>query len=250
MQAMEEDGGVLTVGLDTVMVDREVARRLGLRGSESYLRLVVADTGSGIEPGVLERIFEPFFTTKKLGTGTGMGLSVVHGIVASHGGAIDVETEVDRGTSFIIYLPQATEQEGEELFALEGEIARGNAERVLLIDDEDSVVDIASSMLERSGYKVQAFTDSVAALEYFRGHPDEIDVVVTDQTMPNLTGLELAKQIKATRPGIPVILCTGYSKVVSPERARQEGLSDYIFKPYSADDLARALNQVLHPVDN
>ncbi|MBW1796685.1 MAG: response regulator, partial [Deltaproteobacteria bacterium] len=187
-----------------------------------YVRLSVSDTGHGMDQATMERIFDPFFTTKPVGDGTGMGLATVHGIITSHGGAITVHSELEKGTTFDVYFPRF-----ESGVALEAEMAeplpRGN-ERILFVDDEEPLVRMGQQMLERLGYHVTARTSSVEALEAFRAQPDRFDLVITDQTMPNMTGVELAKELMRIRPDIPIILITGFSEIVPPEKAKKMGI--------------------------
>jgi PAS domain S-box-containing protein len=208
-----------------------------------YLRLSVRDTGSGIEANILPRIFDPFFTTKAPGLGTGMGLSVVHGIVKSHGGEITVYSEPGVGTTFRIYLPQIkrppiSEQKDP------GPLPTGN-ERILFVDDEPAMVESWVSMLTRLGYQVSSRTDSIEALALFRTDPQAFDMVITDQTMPRMSGAELAKQMITLRGDLPVILCSGYSETLSPEAARDLGIRKFLMKPVLLGELAVSIRRVL-----
>jgi len=238
--AMRAQGGVLTIGLSNVNLEAGAARDLDPDlEAGSYVRLSVADTGTGMEPGIIGRIFDPFFTTKKPGEGTGLGLSVVHGIIKSLGGGITVSSQMGRGTTFQVYLPRS-EEDGQPEIERTGLLPRGQG-RVLLVDDEAALVDMGRQMLERLGYEVVALTSSLEALKLFQTQPEAFDVVVTDLTMPQMTGFTLAKEILALRPDTPVILCTGYSELVTPEQANKVGVKEYIMKPVVMGDLGLAI---------
>jgi PAS domain S-box-containing protein len=209
-----------------------------------YVRLSVSDTGEGMSSDTLERVFDPFFTTKPQGEGTGLGLSVVHGIVASHGGTITVSSELGRGSSFTVYLPKHREDGARGSTGGEGAIPRGH-ERVLFIDDEEDVAAIGDQMLTRLGYHVTSRTSSRQALALFRLNPSDFDVVVTDQTMPELTGVELAEEILALRPDMPIIMCTGFSHVVDADSAKAAGIRAFVVKPLSKKEIAQTIRGVL-----
>jgi nitrogen-specific signal transduction histidine kinase len=216
--AMRETGGLLEVSLTNVELESSLTER-GLSVTPgTYLCLKVSDSGHGMSPEVIGRIFDPFFTTKQRDEGTGMGLSVVHGIANSHGGAITVQSQLGKGATFKIYLPVI----GREIKAsgkAKEQIPHGR-ENILFIDDEVSLVDIGQQVLERLGYKVVTRTSSVEALELFQAKPDTFDLVITDMTMPNMTGAKLAREMMSIRPDIPVILCTGYSQQITKKRAK------------------------------
>jgi len=211
-----------------------------------YLRLTVSDTGVGIDNEIIDRIFDPFFTTKKPGEGTGLGLSVVYGIVKNYGGTITVQSEVGKGTEFNVYLPLLTEVEDKQEAKVEAPIA-GGKERILFVDDEAALVQLATSTLSGMGYEVVGRTSSLEALELFRARPDRFDLVITDMTMPNMTGSELAQQLIHIRPDISVILCTGFTEGMTQEKARTLGVKELIMKPIVqrqiADAIRRALDQ-------
>ena len=185
------------------------------------LRLTVTDTGTGMTPEVMERAFDPFFTTKKPGEGSGMGLAMAHGIVKDHGGAITVYSEVGKGSTFNVFFPQV-EAEGLPSAAASAPLATGS-EHILLVDDERAQVESIRNMLRRLGYKVVGKTDSQKALDLFLKDPRAFDLVITDQTMPHLTGAELADRILHVRPDIPVILCTGFSEMMDHQRGPDDG---------------------------
>jgi len=209
-----------------------------------YLRLTVSDTGDGIDNEIMDRIFDPFFTTKKPGEGTGLGLSVVYGIVKSYGGAITVASEVGRGTEFNVYLPLVIEDTGRSEAKDETPIP-GGKERILFVDDEAALVQLATSTLSGLGYDVIGRTSSLEALELFRARPDRFDLVITDMTMPNMTGSELAQQLMRLRPDIPVILCTGFSEAMTQEKARAIGVREFIMKPIVQRQIAEAIRRAL-----
>ena len=209
-----------------------------------YLRLTVSDTGAGIDDKIVDRIFDPFFTTKKPGEGTGLGLSVVYGIVRSCGGAITVQSAVGRGTEFNVYFPLLTELEHKQEAKVEAPI-RGGKERILFVDDEAALVELAGSSLRALGYEVAGRTSSLEALELFRARPDGFDLVITDMTMPNMTGSELALQLMRIRPGIPIILSTGFSEGMTQEKARAIGVKEFIMKPMVQRQMAEAIRRVI-----
>jgi NO-binding membrane sensor protein with MHYT domain/nitrogen-specific signal transduction histidine kinase/ActR/RegA family two-component response regulator len=238
-------GGVLTVVLDRVA---EGERRLLSHGTlcaGRYVRLSVRDTGSGIPPAVLERMFDPFFTTKRVGDGTGLGLALVHGIVADFGGAIDVTTQVGVGTTFTIWLPAAGETP-RLLAKPAGELPQGHGETVMIVDDERALVALAEETLAELGYEAVGFDSSLAALQAFRAEPKRFDLVLTDETMPDLTGTELAREIRQLRPDISIILMSGYSGTQLSERAQAAGIIDVRRKPLARRDIAEPVARALH----
>ena len=241
--AMQEDGGILELNLSDVDLDSSFsAQHPGVKPGK-FIKLTVSDTGCGMSPEVSERIFDPFFTTKNVGQGTGMGLSVVHGIVKSHGGAITVESIPGQGTTFCIFLPATdaisiTPENSTPLMAT-------GTEHILFVDDEDFQVDIGKRSLARLGYRVTAETDSIAALGLFRQTPDEFDLVITDMTMPAMTGDVLATKIISIRPDIPVIVCTGYSERIDNEIIKKIGIKELAMKPLAIKDMAEMIRRVL-----
>ena len=238
--AMRETGGTLSISLED-----ETLHLDGPSGSEPhrYLKLAVSDTGTGIDEEVRKRIFDPFFTTKGLGVGTGMGLAVVYGIVQSHHGLISVQSEPGKGSTFSILFPEVRKK---IVSNTEPEVTPvGGEERILFVDDEIAVVEMTTSILKRMGYEVIPFIDSQDALDAFANAPDDFDLVITDQTMPRITGVELSERLKAIRPDIPILLCTGYSHVVSAEQAKAQGIDGYVMKPLAKRELAEAIRKVL-----
>jgi len=242
--AMRAEGGTLKISLTNLDVKADELFIYPVPAPGSYLKLTVSDTGHGMEPSVQERIFEPFFTTKKQGEGTGMGLSVVHGIAKNHGGALTVESEPAKGSSFHVFLPALQEEGGSITDEAKGAIPRGT-ERVLFVDDEADLVSLAEDMLTRLGYKVVGQTDSMEALHLFNMRPELFDIVITDQTMPNLTGKELAKKLIGIRPDIPIILCTGYQSEIASEGKQSPGISESILKPVARRTIAEAIRRAL-----
>ncbi|MDB6043840.1 MAG: hypothetical protein JWM63_2391 [Gammaproteobacteria bacterium] len=244
VQAMAQ-GGELTVVLDRVALGERSLLSHGTLGAGRYVRLLVSDTGSGIPPAVLERMFDPFFTTKRVGDGTGLGLAMVQGIVADLGGAIDVATQVGLGTTFAIWLPDA--DEAPRLLAEPaGEVPRGHGELVMIVDDERALVAVAEETLAQLGYEPVGFDSSVAALQAFRAEPKRFDLVLTDETMPDLTGTELAREIRQLRPDISIILMSGYSGTQLSERAQAAGVIDVLRKPLVRRDIAEPVARALH----
>jgi PAS domain S-box-containing protein len=241
--AMRERGGLLEVQVKTVEVDAEFATAHPPLQPGSHVKLTVRDTGHGMAPQIQERIFEPFFTTKARGEGTGMGLAVVHGIVTAHGGVLAVESAPERGTRFDCYLPRC--DKAEVLAIPEEAVARGQGVRILFVDDEPVLVQIWTAMLGKLGYCVTSHTDSREALEAFRGNPYAFDLVITDQTMPEMTGETLARELLRLRPTLPIILCTGFSYTVSEEKAKTLGIRALLMKPVSRHDLCLTVQRLL-----
>ena len=240
---MEEKGGVLEVSLVDLKLDSDFATRHPDINPGPYLQLTVGDTGHGMPLEVLRRIFDPFFSTKEKGQGTGLGLSVVHGIVKSHGGTIHAYSEPDKGSIIKVYLP-AIERRVEIVAREEKKFPTGT-ERVLFVDDEQVLVDVGRQILETLGYRVTARNSSTEALYLFRSQPDRFDLVITDQTMPNMTGDELAKELISLRPDIPVIICTGFSAKVNEERAFEMGIKAFVMKPLVMRDMAETIRKGL-----
>ena len=242
-QAMNKMGSVLEVALSDAELDEETAKSYPGLSPGSYVRLRVSDTGSGIEPGIKDRIFDPYFTTKAPGEGTGIGLAVVHGIVKSHSGLITVDSEPGKGTTFTVLLPTIGCKVAVESKIFDS-LPTGN-ERILFVDDEKPIAKVTQQMLEGLGYEVESRTSSIEALAAFREHPDEFDLVITDMTMPNMTGKTLAQELIEIRPDVPVILCTGFSHVMNEEEALRIGIRAFVMKPLVMRDLAETIRKVL-----
>jgi PAS domain S-box-containing protein len=241
--AMEKEGGALKIELDTITIAAEDVQFDPETERGEYVRLTVSDTGHGIEPEVQPRIFDPYFTTKGPERGTGLGLSVVHGIVKSHGGNIKVYSEVGKGTVFRVLLPRVDGVEKKEEKPVQ-KLAVG-VEKILLVDDEKHLADMYQKMLCLLGYQVETRTSPVEAVEAVRTNPQKYDLVITDMTMPQMTGYNLAKRLMEIRPGLPVILCTGFSDQVNEEKARSAGILAFLLKPLLFHDLANTLRKVL-----
>jgi PAS domain S-box-containing protein len=241
--AMEESGGILSVELSYEEIDLMGLIRLPDLTPGTYLKLSVSDTGKGMGPAIIERIFDPYFTTKKKGKGTGLGLSVVHGIVKSHQGTITAESSPGKGSVFNVYLPATRAHE--EVKPTPTALLPMGDERILLVDDEKEIVEIEQQMLQHLGYQVITRESSLEALETFRTSPDDFDVVVTDLTMPSMTGERLTRELIRLRPDIPVILCTGFSEMIDEEKAASLGIKKFLFKPVSMADFAMAVREVL-----
>ena len=239
--AMSPDGGVLTLSLSNLELDRESAHEFGAAPGR-WVELGVRDTGYGIPREIMERIFDPFFTTKKPTEGTGMGLSVVHGIVKAHGGHIRVTSDAEQGTWFRVILPEHEEEEATD--AGPGtDIPRGR-ESVMVVDDEPVIVEVIRETLQNLGYTVEAYTSPSDALRRFINDPDAFEVIIVDQNMPLMTGGELADEILTVRE-MPVILITGYTEGLDPEKAMERGISAVLMKPLSEERLAQTMRQVL-----
>jgi signal transduction histidine kinase/ligand-binding sensor domain-containing protein len=242
--AMREKGGVLEVHLDEVDLDEEAVKKLHGIKPGTYVRLTVSDTGQGIPRVVMKRIFEPYFTTKDTGQGTGLGLAVIHGIIKSHGGDISVYSEPGMGTTFYVFLPCIEEKAGPDREPTSPGVLPGGNESILLIDDEIELVRASKQILERLGYKVTGRLNPLHALELFRTQPDLFDLIITDFTMPKMTGLQVAKAIKKIKPKIPIILCTGFAASISHKEIESR-VDDYVMKPVIKSELAKIVRQAL-----
>ncbi|QYY36541.1 PAS domain S-box protein [Ruficoccus sp. ZRK36] len=244
-QAMGDKGGELQVSLSHCEVPHSNPDSPSKFPGGSCLCLKVSDTGPGIPKEHLNRIFEPFFTTKPVGEGTGLGLSVVHGIVASHQGDITVQSELGEGTTFQLYFPCIKEGPAEDQLPEVEEKPQGGSERILLVDDEREIINVMQRHLTFLGYDVTIFSESPEAEKAFLSAPDDFDILVTDQVMPNLTGLELIEKIRTVRPDFPAVIMTGFSRTVSPERMEMLKRSSVIMKPYSLTDLTKTIRSLL-----
>lgn len=239
--AMRADGGVLGIGLRSVDFIVVVPDTDILPGP--YVELSVSDTGHGMNPEVRKRIFEPFFTTKGVGEGTGLGLSVVYGIVKNLQGSIIVLSEVGQGTTFKVYFPRIKKQPPyEPLVVIQPPTGH---EQILYIDDEPALLDLGKQTLENLGYQVEIRVHPLEALKAFEAQPQKFDLVITDQTMPHMTGVKLAQELMRLRPGIPVIICTGFSELITPEKAKEIGIKAMLMKPLAVSELARVIRAVL-----
>jgi PAS domain S-box-containing protein len=243
--AMREKGGILDISLVSVEVDYGMTLRYRDLAPGPYLRLTVTDTGKGMGKEVMENIFDPFYTTKRPGEGSGMGLAVVHGIVKNHNGAVTVYSEVGKGSSFNVFLP-LLEAEPKTESPSSSPVLMGK-ERILLIDDEEIQIRSLQPVLERLGYQVTAMSDAVDSLEIFKRRPDAFDLVITDQTMPHMTGQELAQELLRIRPDLPIILCTGFSEVIHEAEARGLGIREFMMKPFSIKQMTESIRRALGP---
>ena len=243
LQAMEH-GGVLEVVLDRADITQDRPLSHGNLAPHAYARLCISDTGNGIPPHVLDRIFDPFFTTKGVGRGTGLGLSLVHGIVSDLGGAIDVRTAVSRGTTFTIWLPIAGEAPAPAA-KVDDALPHGQGQTVMIVDDEMALVALAEETLANLGYEPIGFSSSIAALKAFRDAPQRFDIVLTDETMPELVGTEFAREIRLLRPDVPIVLMSGYSGAQLHERASSVGIQEVLRKPLQSKDIAECFGRVL-----
>ncbi len=241
--AMRERGGLLTITLEDVEVTEEKVQSMSGLQVGPHVRLIIQDNGTGMSSDVLERMFDPFFTTKPIGEGSGMGLSVVHGIVANHGGAIMVESQRGKGTKIEVYLPTIPSMAGDGL-GEQGSIPLGK-ETILFVDDEETIVRLGKELLSQLGYRVEVQTSSLEALTVFRQDPERFDLVITDQTMPGLTGEALSRELLRIRPELPIILCTGFSHIMTAEKAKALGIQAYLMKPLAIRDLAPIVRHVL-----
>jgi len=240
--AMRGKTGVIDISLQATTLGLMDLPEADMEPGE-YVILSVKDTGSGMDAEVKKRIFEPFFTTKSVGEGTGLGLSVVYGIVKGHRGNITVYSEPGKGSIFMVYLPKVDTASVEEAEVLKP-LPRGK-ERILFVDDEEIIVNSVRNMLEHLGYKVTTLMDSEEALKLFSANPWQFDLVMSDQTMPFMTGEDLGREMMRIRPDIPIVLCTGYSDIISSEKAKAFGFRGYIMKPFSVREGAELMRQVL-----
>jgi len=243
--AMEEKGGILELGLTAEDISSTHDNLLPDLEPGQYVKLSVRDTGHGIDPQIMHKIFEPYFTTKERGKGTGMGLAIVHGIVKSYGGDIIVESELGKGTIFNVYLPLVETGSGGLNVSKDSVQYPTGIERILIVDDEKDAVDVLQLILETLGYKVTSRTSSIEALEAFRHNPQGFDLVITDQTMPNMTGKTLARELMSIRQGIPIILCTGYSEQIDEKKAGEMGIRAFVMKPIVMGQIADTIRDVL-----
>ncbi len=244
--AMEEKGGKLEVTLTEIDSKDNAHGLMGMKPGP-YLALTVSDTGDGMPPEVLKRIFEPYYTTKEMGKGTGMGLAVVHGIVKEFGGDIKVDSELGKGSAFKVYLPVIHAREKASEAPRRDDFSGGN-ERILLVDDDEDAVFVQKEMLKQLGYTVTHRTDSLAALTLFQAYPNDFDLVITDLTMPHMTGDNLARELVNIRPSIPIILCTGSNKKISEEDTGLPGIRNFFRKPIKMRALAKVVRQALAPI--
>ena len=241
--AMEDSGGLLEVSASNVDIEPDGAGQTSELMPGRYIRLAVSDTGHGIDPETLERIFDPYFTTKTKDKGTGMGLAVVHGIVKGHNGGIKVHSQPNRGTSVQILFPRTASEMQSDAVELNS-LPTGD-EQILLIDDEETLIDLGSNMLTKLGYRVVARTSSLEAVEEFKSNPQKFDLIISDMTMPSMTGDVLAEKIMQIRSDIPIIICTGFSEQLSDEKINTLGIKGLLMKPLTIRELAKTVRKVL-----
>jgi PAS domain S-box-containing protein len=242
--AMSAEGGLLDISLSSVDIEAKLLLQGETLQSGRYLKLSVRDTGHGIDSEILHRIFEPYFTTREKGAGTGLGLAVVHGIVKNHRGVIQASSQVGVGSTFDVYLPMVEDQ-GVESEAEPEEPVRGGNECILFVDDEPALEELGGRLLSGLGYKVVTRSSSWEALQLFKAKTMAFDLVITDMTMPQLTGEKLGLEILRIRPEMPIILCTGFSEQISNERARSLGIRALVMKPFLKNEMARVIRRVL-----
>lgn len=246
VHAMEAEKGLITVQLSRVFLKASDVKDKPNVPEGSFVELLIGDTGCGIDPKILDRIFEPYFSTKEVGKGSGLGLAIVHGNIINFGGFIHVESEQNKGTTFHVYFPISSQKP----FTIEhnpmnqDNLPEGS-ERILIVDDEELIATMYKETLEMLGYTVTAMSSSKQALESYQSSPDTFDLILTDQTMPDLTGVELASEILRFRPETPIILCTGYSAMISEHEAKELGIGKFLMKPINNKILAVTIREVL-----
>jgi len=245
--AMQKEGGSLEISLTDIRLGSDFTSRHPDLKPGAFIKLTMRDTGHGIAPDLLDKIFDPFFTTKEKGEGTGLGLSVVHGIVKTLGGAITVDSEPEKGAEFNVYLPVIEREVKEGLREFEAPLPIGT-ERILFVDDEEPIRDMSKKLIESLGYHVEVRSNAVEAFELFKANPERFDLIITDMTMPGKTGDRLAEQVMAIRLDIPVILCTGFSTKMDKEKALAVGIKAFALKPIIKSDIAEIIRKVLDEV--
>ncbi len=247
-QAMEETGGILQIDVEKVVIGKENAVEFPAISDGDYLKITVKDSGPGIRHEIIDRIFDPYFTTKKIGKGSGLGLSVVHGIIKNHNGVISVQNQSGEGAVFTMLFPAIDKKPDCEKKTIDR--LQYGKESILIVDDEEIIIEVTQKMLEKLGYEVEASLDPADALNKFRSSPDKFHLVITDMTMPQMTGAKLYEELKKIRSNIPVIICTGHSGLIDEEKAKQVGIAGYLTKPASISEIAKTVRTVLdgsHP---
>jgi len=242
-QEMEQTGGILEIIVEKVHLGNEAIDSYSDLTEGDYLKIAVRDTGPGIDTEIIDRIFDPYFTTREVGKGSGMGLSIVHGIVKSHNGAITVDSQPGQGATFTMLFPVVTEEPVMKAKELD-EITLGN-EMILFVDDDESIVRMTQKLLERLGYRVETRPNPIEALELFQSKSHEFDLVITDMTMPQMSGVILSEKLKGIRADIPVIICTGYSSLIDEEKAKGLGIDGFVMKPIIKKVIAKTIREVI-----
>ncbi len=242
-QSLVNNTGMIEISLREIESGKAEQKRYHGLAPGRYVVLTVKDTGKGISAETLERIFDPFFTTREVGQGSGMGLAVLHGIIVAHDGVIDVTSEPHKGTVFTVFFPRVPDADGDEDDQVKA-MPHGT-ETILFVDDEEDIVGMRTRMLSHLGYRVLPATSPEQALDFFRKGEEQIDLLITDHTMPRITGLQLAAQVSVSNPGLPIILCSGYSEAVTPEEAQRAGVRRFLAKPVDMRLLALAIREIL-----
>ena len=242
--AMEETGGTLSLSLKKIslsLLDLPTTEA-GIQPGD-FVHLSIEDTGKGIDPEIHDKIFNPYFTTIEVGKGTGMGLAIIHGIVKSYGGFLTFDSQPGEGTIFHVFLPVVPDAPQPEATATD--LVPFGTEHILFVDDEEILAEMGKHLLERLGYRVTVKNSSVEALSIFQSAPNHFDLVITDQTMPNMTGFDIARRMLQIRPGMPIILCTGYSSQISEDKVRSYGIKGFALKPLAKKDIAVLIRKLL-----
>ncbi|MBU1702011.1 MAG: response regulator [Candidatus Eisenbacteria bacterium] len=245
LHAMIENGGQLSISLENIFGGSAVENPVGGAEKDRWVKLTVSDTGVGMDPNVQERVFDPFYTTKKVNVGAGMGLATVHGIVESMGGKIRLDSAPGKGTTFTILFPSIIKEVKRPGSPTDAKSLKG-IEHILLLDDEEVITELGRISLEGAGYAVSCFTSPLNALKHFKADPDQFDLIISDVTMPEMTGPEIARAVLKIRPNMPIILFTGYSEVFDEGQAKEIGISRYLKKPITRSLFLKEIQEVLH----
>ncbi|HCX60362.1 MAG TPA: hypothetical protein DG355_06835 [Candidatus Cloacimonas sp.] len=250
MHALQKDGAELRIKVESVSFNSHDMQAFPELKQCQYLKVTVGDNGTGIDPAIVDHIFDPYFTTKSANEGTGLGLSIVHSIVQSHHGAVRLDSTLGVGTNFYIYLPVYTPDEWHTAKPEDEEaLDIGGTETIMFVDDEPALVNVFRQGLMRLGYKIEGFTDPRKAFEYFEKYHDKVDMLVTDTTMPYMNGVELAQRLMDMKKGLPVIICTGFTTLISVDDAREKGIKDFIMKPFKIRDIATRIRDAFNGVE-
>lgn len=242
---MLDDGGLLEIILRSKIINEKSEERYKGLSPGNYIELIVKDSGSGIDPKICDKIFDPYFTTKAVGKGTGMGLAVVHGIVKNHQGKIYVDSELGKGTTFRIVFPTITEQPQQTIETTNKKLNPSGNETILFVDDEEALVEMAKKILEKLGYSIQISTNPIKALAIFEADPTLFDLVISDMTMPQMSGVKLSEKLREIQADIPIIICTGHSSLIDEGKAKNIGISAYAMKPITMSEIAKLIRTVL-----